>query len=362
METVKVHLKSQPGNSYDIVIGRGIVDKIPKDLKKAGLVNNYVIITDSNVKKKYGNKLLSKMGKIGLKVSIITFKAGEKSKDRRTKESIENQMLGNGLGRDTLIIALGGGVVGDIAGFVAATYCRGIRYIQVPTTMLAMADSSVGGKTGVDTEFGKNLIGAFHQPTKVYIDTSILDKLSREEMKNGIAETIKHAVIKDKSFFSYLEKNINNLAKKDPEVIDYVTKRNCEIKSAVVERDEKEKGARKILNYGHTIGHAIESASNYTIPHGKSIALGMIAAAKISAKMGFMPMKDLIRQNSLIAAAGLQTKIRDVGTDKIIKALKYDKKNVDGTSTFILPRSIGDVFFKDDVPLGVLKEVISEMK
>ncbi|MCK5722900.1 MAG: 3-dehydroquinate synthase [Gammaproteobacteria bacterium] len=362
MGKIRVNLKKQIDNSYDIIIGENLLNKIPKELKQRPLANKYIIITDSNGEKLYGNSLLKEMKKNGLKTYLISFKAGEKSKTRKTKETIENRMMEYDLGRDTLVIAVGGGVVGDIAGFVAATYYRGISYIQVPTTLLAFADSSIGGKTAVDTGFGKNLIGAFHQPKRVYIDTTTLKTLPKKEMKNGIAETIKHAVIKDKGFFRYLEKNVKQLIKKDPVVIEYITKRNCEIKAKIVEMDEKEKGQRKILNYGHTIGHAIEAASNYKMTHGNAVALGMVAAAKISIELGYMSMKDMIRQNNLIEAAKLPVILPDIGIENIIKAMQYDKKIIDDKIMFVLPKKIGDVFFTDEVSLKLVKKVLDELK
>ena len=228
--------------------------------------------------------------------------------------------------------------------------------------MLAFADSSIGGKTAVDTGFGKNLIGAFHQPKRVYIDTTTLKTLPKKEMKNGIAETIKHAVIKDKGFFRYLEKNVKQLIKKDSVVIEYITKRNCEIKAKIVETDEKEKGQRKILNYGHTIGHAIEAASNYKMTHGNAVALGMVAAAKISIELGYMSMKDMIGQNNLIEAAKLPVILPDISIENIIKAMQYDKKIVDDKIMFVLPKKIGDVFFTDEVSLKLVKKVLDELK
>ncbi|MDP3765066.1 MAG: 3-dehydroquinate synthase [Nanoarchaeota archaeon] len=362
MEACRVDLKREVDNSYDIMIGRGLFDNLATELKNKPIANAYAIIADSNVTKIYGRKLLKNLHDNNIHSHLIDFPAGEKSKSRKTKEKIENDMLGLALGRDTCIIALGGGVVGDIAGFVAATYMRGIPYIQIPTTLLSMVDSSIGGKVGVDTVHAKNAIGAFYQPKKVIIDLNFLRTLPKKELINGIAEIIKHALVKDKDFFHFLEKNIDKILKCDLNVLKSTIKRSCEIKASIVMQDEKEKGLRRILNYGHTIGHAIESALNYKISHGNAIAIGMSYAAKLSSKLEFLHEGSVIRQNNLLEYVGLPHKLshHKLKPKKILEHIQYDKKIINGKINLVLLNSIGDAFISDRITLEDIKNVLEE--
>ena len=362
METCRVDLKGEVNNSYGILIGQGLFDDLAAELKNKPIANAYAIIADSNVENIYGRKLLKNLQNKNLHAHLITFPAGEKNKSRKTKENIENKMLGLALGRDTCVIALGGGVVGDVAGFAAATYMRGIPYIQVPTTLLAMVDSSIGGKVGVDTVHAKNAIGAFYQPKKVIMDLNFLRTLPKKELINGVAEIIKHALIKDKDFFHFLEKNVDKILKYDLESLKSAIKRSCEIKASIVMQDEKEKGLRRILNYGHTIGHAIESALNYKISHGQAIAIGMSYAAKLSAKHGSLHQGSVIRQNNLLEYIGLPHKLshRKLKSNKILKHIPYDKKIMDGKMNFVLLNSIGDAFIDDNITLEDIKNVLEK--
>ncbi len=362
MEKCSVNLKNESDNSYDILIGSWLLKSLAEDLKKNSAANEYAIITDSNVAKIYGEKLLKDFEKNNLHAHLIVFPAGEKSKTRATKEKIENHMMNLNLRRDTCIIALGGGVVGDVAGFVAATYMRGIPYMQVPTTLLSMVDSSIGGKVGIDTKDAKNVIGAFYQPKKVVIDISLLKTLPNSEISNGISEIIKHALIRDKDFFHFIEKNIDRIMNCDEDTLIKVIKRSCEIKAFVVAEDEKEKGIRKILNYGHTIGHAIESSLNYKISHGNAIAIGMSYAAKLSARLGFLHEGSVIRQNNLFQYAGLPHKLshHKLKPKKILEHVQYDKKILNGKINFILLNSIGDAVISDSVSTDDIKNILEE--
>lgn len=362
MEVCRVDLKEEEVNSYDILIGVGLFDKIADELKTKPIANAYAVITDSSVGKLYGKKLLKSLRSKNLHAHLIDFPAGEKSKTRKTKENIEDEMLRLSLKRDTCIIALGGGVTGDVAGFVAATYMRGIPYIQVPTTLLAMVDSSIGGKVGVDTAQAKNVIGAFYQPKKIIIDLNFLKTLPKNELVNGLSEIIKHALIKDKDFFHFLEKNIDKILKYDLEILKQIIKRSCEIKTSIVMQDEKEKGVRKILNYGHTIGHAIESALNYKISHGQAIAIGMSYAAKLSAKLGFLHEGSVIRQNNLLEYIGLPHKLshHKLKSRKILEHIEYDKKIVNGRINCVMLNSIGDAFVSDKVNTEDIKGILEE--
>ncbi len=362
MEICHIDLKDYVDNSYDILIDNGLFDSLAEELKKSPLANAYAIISDSVIGKIYGKKLLKNLQSKNIHAHLTTFQAGEKSKNRKTKEKIEDEMLKLALGRDTCIIALGGGVVGDLAGFVAATYMRGIPYIQVPTTLLAMVDSSIGGKVGVDTRQSKNVIGAFYQPKKVIIDLNFLKTLPKNELANGLAEIIKHALIKDKDLFHFLEKNIDKILSYDLATLKYAIKKSCEIKASIVMQDEKEKGIRRILNYGHTIGHAIEAALNYKISHGNAIAIGMSYAAKLSAKLGFLHEGSVIRQNNLLQYIGLSHRLshHKLKPKKILEHVQYDKKIINDKINFILLNSIGDALVSDKVTLEEIKQILEE--
>ena len=362
MEQVRVELKEEIDNSYDILIDEGLFGKLAEELKNKPLANAYAIITDNNVEKIHGKKLLKNLQNKNIHAHLVSFPAGEKSKNRKTKEKTEDAMLNLEFGRDSCIIALGGGVVGDMAGFVAATYMRGIPYIQVPTTLLAMVDSSIGGKAAVDAGHAKNAIGAFHQPKKVIIDLNFLKTLPKKELPNGLAEVIKHALIKDGNFFHFLEKNIDKMLNYDLDALKHAIKRSCEIKAGIVAEDEKENGIRRLLNYGHTMGHAIESALNYRISHGHAISIGMSCAAKLSSKKGFLREGSVIRQNNLLEYAGLPHKLshHQLKPKKILEHMRFDKKIINEKLNFILLNSIGDAFVSDDITLGDIKGVLEE--
>lgn len=362
MGICSIDLRGESDRSYDILIDEGLFDNLAAELKRKPIANSYAIITDSNVGKVYGKRLLKDFNNEDIHAHLIAFPSGEKNKTRKTKEKIENEMLKLNFGRDSCVIALGGGVVGDIAGFAAATYMRGIPYIQVPTTLLAMVDSSIGGKVGVDTAHAKNAIGAFYQPKKVITDLNFLKTLPKNELINGLAEIVKHALIKDKNFFHFLEKNIDKILSYDLDVLKLTIKRSCEIKASVVMQDEKEKGIRKILNYGHTIGHAIESALDYKISHGQAIAIGMSYAAKLSAKLGFLHEGSVIRQNNLLRYIGLPHKLshHKLKPRKVLERIQYDKKTLNGKINFVLLNSIGDAMISDKITLEDIKRILEE--
>lgn len=342
MEKVRVNLKKTEDRSYEILIGEDILKKIPLDLKNKKTVHSYVIISDSNVASLYGQKLLKGLTNSGLNSHLISFPAGEVHKDRDTKARIEDEMSKLKIGRDSCVIALGGGVVGDVAGFVAATYNRGIPYIQVPTTLVACVDSSIGGKAAVDTPYGKNLIGAFYQPWRVYIDVNTLRTLHEKEIREGLAEVVKYGVIKDKNLFEYLEKNIDHIFSFNTDALIHIIKRGCEIKGQVVELDEKESNLRKILNFGHTIGHAIENISDYKISHGEAISMGMVTEGKIALELGFWKLDEYERLVSLFNKTGLPTKPpHSLDLSRMINTMKLDKKARQRRIEMVLPRKIG---------------------
>lgn len=346
--------------SYPIYIEPGCLDNIGEDLKRRNIGNRYAIIADANVAKLYGDRLLQILFQSGLKARLFPFPAGEKSKNLFTIEALASRMVQAGYDRQDAIIALGGGVTGDISGFLASAYMRGIPFVQVPTTLLAQVDSSVGGKTGVDLAEGKNLVGAFYQPKAVYVDTEVLSTLAKEELLGGLAEVIKYGVIRDVEFFKFLEEYRRKILQLDSEVIVKMISTCCEIKAEVVEADEREGGLRKILNYGHTIGHAVEGASNFQLIHGLAVAIGMVAAAKLSVMRETLTGKEEERIYSLISAYGMPVSVpHHLDRDTIKKYLKTDKKAVAGKVFYILPDGIGSTYITDEITEDMVDAVIA---
>ncbi|PIT87552.1 MAG: 3-dehydroquinate synthase [Candidatus Magasanikbacteria bacterium CG10_big_fil_rev_8_21_14_0_10_40_10] len=326
MSKIQVKLKAVVDNSYQIALGSGLdlVKSIPP-------ANRYIIISDSNVARLYGCKLLSGLKKKA-RADLLTFKAGEKSKSRSVKARLEDKMLGLKCGRDTMVIALGGGVTGDLAGFVSATYMRGVPYTQIPTTLLAMVDSSVGGKTAIDTEAGKNLIGAFYQPKKVLLDADFLKTLPLDHLINGLIEAIKMFLTHDSAMFEYVQENLDKILKKDKAALLKIIKRAAQIKARVVEKDEKEAGARAVLNLGHSVGHALEKLSQYKLAHGQAVGAGLAVEAKLAQNLGFLTAQDFKKIESIMARLKIDKKmigqmVKKFGATKILQAMKSDKKN-----------------------------------
>ena len=342
MKRIKVAVSSNEDNSYEILIGQDLLGRIAGDLAEAKIAHSHALVTDSNVAELYGKTLLQDLEEALSEVRMIAFPAGEQSKTREIKSFIEDRMLESGFGRDSSVIALGGGVVGDIAGFVAATYMRGVPCVQVPTSLVACVDSSVGGKTAVDTSHGKNLIGAFYQPWRVYVDTDTLKTLGPGQLAEGLAEIIKYGVIKSEDLFCYLEENIEKIFEFDDAALLEVIEASCRIKAEVVEKDEKEQNLRKILNFGHTVGHAIEQLSDYTISHGEAISAGMVIEGKIALGKTGWAVQEQERLTGLLKRAGLPTEPPgDASVGKIIDVMKIDKKARKGKIEMSLPERIG---------------------
>ena len=363
MEEVHLNLNKQADYSYNILIDKKLLNKIPLDLKKNNIGNRYLIITDSNIKSLFGNSLLTSMKKSGLKTDILYFRAGEQHKNLNVFTGLIQETQKLGLDRKSAIIAFGGGVVGDMAGFVAASYMRGINYVQIPTSLLAMVDSSIGGKVAVDLPAGKNMVGSFYQPKKVYIDVSLLKNLPKKELINGLSEIIKHALIRDSSLFSFIKNNLYKILSKDEKTLTPLIKRNCEIKADIVEKDERESGLRKIVNYGHTIGHAIETLTNYKrYSHGEAIAIGMVVEGLISNQLGMLSKKELVAQNNILQKTGLPAKMPNINIDSILNALKKDKKVVGGEIEFVLLEKIGKASYGIKVPNKIIKRAIEESR
>ncbi|WP_244833012.1 3-dehydroquinate synthase [Clostridium sp. BJN0001] len=346
MSIYNVELKKIVDDSYQIEIGFDLIDKLCLDIKK-GLVKNFskiALITDSNVEKLYAEKINKKLNDEGFVCNIFSFEAGEKSKTRKTKEEIEDRMLNCDYRRDSLIIAVGGGVVTDIAGFIAGTFARGIPFINYATTLLAAADASVGGKTAVDTPRATNLIGLFNQPKKVYIDIASWKTLPKEHIYNGLSETIKQACLADKNFFEYLDDNMDKILDCQKEVCQHMAEENCKIKDSVVMKDEKEAGLREVLNLGHTVGRAVETVSNYELLHGEAVSIGLSFEVKLSNKLGFMTDEECLKVINLLKKAHLPVKIPEyIDKESLVKKLYTDKKVRNGKLRFVIQRGIGEI-------------------
>jgi len=363
MERIKVNLEKSHKDSYEILIGQDIMDRVGSIIKIRNHADRYVIVTDSNVNPLYGEMMREKLAEAALPVDLIEIPAGESSKSLNIVLDVVRQLVRLKAGRKSLLIALGGGVVGDVAGFIASIYMRSIPYVQIPTTLLAQVDSSVGGKTGVDVPEGKNLLGTFYQPKAVYIDLSFLKTLSDKDFANGMAEIIKYGIIGDHNFFELLESESKGIKDRNPSLMENLVGRSCKIKADIVEMDEKELGLRRVLNFGHTLGHALEAASGYTLSHGEGVSIGMVGAAKISHRLDYLDGTSYTRIVDLIKEYHLPAKIpTGMETAEIMDFMATDKKTVGGRLHFVLVRKIGTPFVTPDVPSGVIAEVIEELQ
>jgi 3-dehydroquinate synthase len=356
MKILKV--KTKP--SYEIIIKENVFEDIPYDLKKNFNFGKIAIVTDHIVEDLYAKKLYENLKKNQIKAEIFSFPAGEASKNIDTVISLARALIQKNFDRKDIIIALGGGVVGDVAGFLASIYLRGIPYIQIPTTLLAQVDSSVGGKTGVDLPEGKNLIGTFYQPAKVYIDPLVLKSLPIEEIKNGLAEVIKYGCILKRRLFSFLSKKGKKLYNFNSQDLEYIIFESISAKACVVSKDEKEKDLRRILNFGHTIGHAIETELNYNIPHGLAVAVGMVIEAKISEILGIAeesvsePLIKLLKSDMPYEISHLSS---NLDPSKLISHFSKDKKVWKGKLTMVFLKKIGKAQFYEFSSFEETKEV-----
>jgi len=329
---------------YPVTVAEGAFDRLADVVRSvAARANRIAVITDSEVGPRYADRVRKQLGG---KVDVFTIPAGEQHKTRDTWSRLTDEMLASGFGRDSVVVALGGGVVGDVAGFVAATFMRGIPVIEVPTTLLAMVDASVGGKTAVDTPAGKNLVGAFHQPSAVIIDPLVLRTLPPEHMRAGFAEIVKHGVVADANYFertsTFVEQWPLSGQQGLPELTDIIA-RSVEIKAAIVARDERESGVRKVLNFGHTIGHAIEAASEFETLHGEAVAIGLVAEARLAERIGVAKTGTARMIERVCRAAGLQTAMPSIPVDTIIGFTRADKKVRAGRVEYALPKQIGEM-------------------
>lgn len=328
--------------NYEIEIQRGILkDGVRVGRFLSSLGSKVVIITNETLAPLYGHSLYHVLNNQNFETHLITFKDGEKYKSRRIKEQVEDELFQKKCGKDTCLIALGGGVVMDMVGFIAATYCRGVPLVMMPTSLLGMVDSCLGGKTGLNLSHGKNLIGVIYQPKKVYIDPSTLNTLPLKELRNGAAEIIKHGLIADLNLFEYLEKHLDDFLGLKEKVVEKVIYASCFIKKEVVEQDEHEKGRRRFLNFGHTIGHALEKLSDYQLAHGEAVAMGLIAESYLSFLLGYLDHPSLQRICNLIKKVGFAFKIPSYSFEEIQAAMQLDKKSQQGKPRFVLLSQIG---------------------
>ncbi len=349
MRTVRVNLAER---SYDIFIGQRLLERVGELLRPLKLGSQCLIVSDSNAAKLYADRTAKALRAAGVDSQLEVVPSGEKSKTLQQTERLFSVCAAHKLDRNSFVAALGGGVVGDLAGFVAATYLRGVQFVQIPTTLLAQVDSSVGGKVGVDLPEGKNLVGAFWQPRAVIADLDTLRTLAPREFSAGMAEVIKTAAIKDADFFAQLESKLDTLFNLDNNLLGEVIARCCEIKANIVASDEREtKGLREILNFGHTIGHALEAETNYkTLLHGEAISIGMIRAAALSTKYLGFPKADAERLTQLLKRSNLPTELPAAfNPAQLIERMKLDKKIRDGKLRFVLLKHLGEAVVTDAV-------------
>lgn len=325
---------------YEIEIGSELLNSQIEYLNT--LASRFAIITDDTIEALYGKPLRDSLLSSGLDVHLFSFPSGEQHKTRNTKEALENQLFEKSFGRDTCVIALGGGVVTDLAGYLAATYCRGVPLVMMPTSLLGMVDASIGGKTGVNVPWGKNMLGCIYQPKKVVIDLSKLKSLPKKELANGVVEMIKHGLIIDHGLFEFLEKHSKQILDLDLPWLEKAIYGSCQIKKAIVEQDEKEKEKRRLLNYGHTIGHAIELLTHYSISHGEAVAIGLLVESYLSLILGKLDQKSFDRIKKILKDYGLPLQLPSKLSIKgMLDAMNLDKKSLKGQPRFVMIDGIG---------------------
>ncbi|TWT91116.1 3-dehydroquinate synthase [Pseudobythopirellula maris] len=344
---------------YDIEIGEGVLEGIVDFVQQRHAVSHVAVITDSNVDGLYADAVADRFSDADIETHVLVIDPGESSKDPEVAHDLWQTMIEEGCDRQTMVLAVGGGVVGDLAGFVAATFARGLTFFQAPTTLLAQVDSSVGGKVGVNLEGAKNMVGAFWQPAGVLIDVATLTTLPDREYRAGLAEVVKYGVIMDEPFFAYLEAQADAINGRDSAVLAEIVRRCCRLKADVVEADEREEsGRRAILNYGHTFCHALEAATNYTrLLHGEGVAIGMLCASRLAERLGRIGADVTSRQHALLEKLGLPlTAPADLDPDELVRLMWRDKKVSAGKLNFILPSRLGEVELVADPPVGDVRD------
>lgn len=357
-ETVKVALGER---SYEIVIARDIISGIGQRIRPFGFSPRMAVISNPTVFALYGEALVSSLKSAGLEPFAVLIPDGEEYKDYFWTFHILTEVLRQRLDRNSCLIALGGGVIGDIAGFAASIYMRGISFIQVPTTLLAQVDSSVGGKTGVNHSLGKNMIGTFYQPRLVWADSDTLRTLPARHLSAGIAEVIKYGVIWDEELFHFMEEEKDAVQQLNPEALERIIRRSCEIKAEIVSKDERESGLRALLNYGHTVGHAVETETGYSrFFHGEAVAIGMYLEARLALSMGYLDINAVLRIKAVLEAYDLPSELPgELSIDKLIAHMKLDKKAVADEINIVLPERIGKAALYRAIDLGDIRKLLS---
>ena len=359
MNKMNVNLDRKIDNSYEIHVGEKIMDRMGLILAKKNWAGRYILITDSHINALHGQKVEDALKKTDLRIDRITVPPGETAKAMGTVLSIVEKLIALGADRSTALIALGGGVIGDLTGFVASIFMRGIPVVQIPTTLLAQVDSSIGGKTAVDTDAGKNLLGTFHQPKSVFIDLTFLQTLPEEQFRSGLAEMIKYGVIESPVLLDAIEAAAAGGELRESAFLEKVITAACRIKKGIVELDEWDRGLRRILNFGHTVGHAVEAASAYSLSHGEAVAIGMVAAAILSEQLHYLPADDRRRIVSVIRAVGLPDRIPgNLNLEEIASRIARDKKKKGETVQFVLLKKLGVPIVNGGIPEKMMKKTL----
>jgi len=364
MNKITVNLNRRVGNSYEIHIGEEILDRMAMILARNNWAERYVIITDTRVDALHGERVQQALAKTDLRVERIAVPPGEAAKEIGTVLTVTEKLMALGADRQTALIALGGGVIGDLTGFAASIYMRGIPVVQVPTTLLAQVDSGIGGKTGVDTASGKNLLGTFHQPKGVFIDISFLKTLPDDQLRSGLAEVAKYGAIDSPVLLDNLEAaSAAGGSLREPAFLERIIATACRIKKGFVELDEKDQGLRRVLNFGHTIGHAVEAASAYALSHGEAVAIGMVAAAGLSEQLHHLPADDRRRITAVIRALGLPDRIpQNLDLEEIRTRIARDKKRKGETVRFVLLKKLGVPIVNGSIPENLLTKTLEGLK
>ncbi len=341
---LKITVKTQGNDPYDILLKKSF-DDLPRALEDLGCAGHRIcIVTDTTVAPLYLEEVSSLAKKVCSQVEVFEFPAGEQSKTLGTIQSLYEKLILSGFDRKDYLLALGGGVTGDMTGYAAATFLRGIRFIQVPTTLLAQVDSSIGGKTGVDFDQYKNMVGAFHQPSLVYMNIKVLQTLPEEQFANGMAELLKHGIILDADFYEWTIEHMGEIEERDMDTLTEMVSRSCQIKQYIVEKDPEEKGDRAMLNFGHTIGHAIEKLKDFRMLHGECVSLGMVASAYISWTRGMIDENEFYEIRDMNVAFGLPITFDGLSSQEVVEATKKDKKMDAGKIKFILLKKLGRAY------------------
>jgi 3-dehydroquinate synthase len=357
---IPVRLGSQ---SYTIVVERGALPRLAEHLRALRVGRRVALVSSPQIIRLHGKLVADRLREAGFEVSVAEVPDGEAAKQLAVAERCWDSLLQAGLDRTSTVLALGGGAVGDVAGFVAATYMRGVNFVQLPTTVLAQVDASIGGKTAIDHPKAKNLIGAFHQPRLVVVDPLTIDTLPGRDFRSGLAEVVKHGAVLDASYFALLERETASILARDPAILEDVIGGSCRLKASVVERDERESDLRAVLNYGHTLGHALEASSGYARwTHGEAVALGMVGEARLARRRGLASDETVARQERLLEALGLPVRAPGIAVDTVMEAMSHDKKAKDGRIPFVLAPEIGRFRVEYDIPRDDVRAVLEGLQ